>query len=297
MMKKKTILAAAISATLSVPSVSSALSLQMDFSGLLTMLNPTGTALNNTDQNSVSPWYGWRTPVSGSMSFDLLTQSGTGSVTPFSFFGSGEAITTAVTFQAIGDGMGGAGSLILGNMGFNWNGNNGIPVSIVLDAGGFFEHLSTAGVDLNDPLATPLALAGLAGDLITGGGLAASDNTVFSSGKQSYTLPIGPAPIVTTTFNTTDIGTVMLGTNPSGTTPLVVDTVTDATNGDIGIGGSPMRTSPFPGFNANFDFTQLTVTSVEPPPPPIPVPPAVWLFGSGLLGLVGVARRGRNKTQ
>ena len=26
-------------------------------------------------------------------------------------------------------------------------------------------------------------------------------------------------------------------------------------------------------------------------PPPIPVPPAVWLFGSGLIGLVGVARR------
>jgi hypothetical protein len=24
---------------------------------------------------------------------------------------------------------------------------------------------------------------------------------------------------------------------------------------------------------------------------PVPVPPAVWLFGSGLLGLIGVARR------
>jgi hypothetical protein len=31
----------------------------------------------------------------------------------------------------------------------------------------------------------------------------------------------------------------------------------------------------------------------EPPPPPaaVPVPAAVWLFGSGLLGLVGMARR------
>ena len=35
----------------------------------------------------------------------------------------------------------------------------------------------------------------------------------------------------------------------------------------------------FNGFNANFDFTV------------VPVPAAVWLFGSGLLGLVGVARR------
>ena len=28
-----------------------------------------------------------------------------------------------------------------------------------------------------------------------------------------------------------------------------------------------------------------------PGAPPVPVPPAVWLFGSGLLGLVGIARR------
>jgi hypothetical protein len=27
------------------------------------------------------------------------------------------------------------------------------------------------------------------------------------------------------------------------------------------------------------------------PPPPVPVPAALWLFGSGLLGLAGVGRR------
>jgi len=27
------------------------------------------------------------------------------------------------------------------------------------------------------------------------------------------------------------------------------------------------------------------------PPPAVPIPPAIWLFGSGLIGLVGVARR------
>jgi len=90
------------------------------------------------------------------------------------------------------------------------------------------------------------------------------------------------------------------------------DFFTTWTNGGytqaFGIGGSPMVDGPFTNFSANFDVTLLTFTSQDPtgtiPPncdfdpsgnlcgaPPIPVPAAVWLFGSGLLGLVGVARR------
>jgi len=46
-----------------------------------------------------------------------------------------------------------------------------------------------------------------------------------------------------------------------------------------GILGAGMIDGPFPGFSANFNMTT------------VPVPAAVWLFGSGLMGLVGVARR------
>jgi hypothetical protein len=35
----------------------------------------------------------------------------------------------------------------------------------------------------------------------------------------------------------------------------------------------------------------LTGNGTPPPPPTVPLPPAVWLLGSGLLGLAGVARR------
>jgi hypothetical protein len=40
-----------------------------------------------------------------------------------------------------------------------------------------------------------------------------------------------------------------------------------------------------------FGAIGVSVNEEVPPAPTIPVPPAVWLFGSGLLGLIGIARR------
>ncbi len=61
--------------------------------------------------------------------------------------------------------------------------------------------------------------------------------------------------------------------------------VTTYTSTDVnldGILGIGMIDGPFPGFNANFNMAT---------PAAVPVPAAAWLLGSGLLGLVGVARR------
>jgi len=49
--------------------------------------------------------------------------------------------------------------------------------------------------------------------------------------------------------------------------------------------GCAMLTAPFPNQTPSFSG------EIVPVAPPVPVPAAVWLFGSGLLGLVGVARR------
>jgi hypothetical protein len=44
---------------------------------------------------------------------------------------------------------------------------------------------------------------------------------------------------------------------------------------------------------AGFDMTNGVESAVFAGSTPVPVPAAVWLFGSGLLGLVGIARRRR----
>jgi hypothetical protein len=263
---KKTAIASAIAVTMGLgvaaaPTTASAANVTADWSGLFTILNSAGAPTQNTSYPYYGDptWgYGVRTQISGSLTFDTSTGSGSATVNPFDFFAGGPAVATTVTMQAIGDGAGGQGTLVLGNMGFNWNGNNGIPVSIVLDAAGFFGALQ----------------GGQTTGSISGVGATPASNNIA---KNQY--PIGPAPMATTTWNTTPIGTVVLGTNPSGTLPLTNDTV----------GGSPMLVGPFAGFSANFDLTLVSNLSVTPAV--VPVPAAVWLFGSGLLGLVGIARR------
>ena len=261
---KKTALNTAITAVIGFSATGASADIyNLSFEGAFTLLDPGSGVVINGDAPA-GPYYGRRTPINGTMSFDTATFTGSANFTPFSFFGSGTATASDITFAAIGDGAGGPGFLVLGNMGFTWNNTNGIPVSIVLDGSGFFGALQ-GGLTTSD------TVAGV-------GSLAATDDKLFNFGKFSYTLPFGPSPMVTTTFDTTTIPGSGLGSTVSGTLPLT----------DDGIGGSPMVAGPFPGFNANFDVTSIHVDSIVSD---VPVPAAVWLFGSGLLGLVGVARR------
>lgn len=82
-----------------------------------------------------------------------------------------------------------------------------------------------------------------------------------------------------TALNPTDA--IWTGAGGTYTGP-VYDFVSTDWNGDNNAGAG-MIDGPFAGFNANFSVNQDVA--------PVPVPAAVWLFGSGLLGLVGIARR------
>jgi hypothetical protein len=153
-----------------------------------------------------------------------------------------------ITLQAIGDGNGGAGPYIQAAMQWDWNGNNNVNLNLIMDAGGFFG----AG-----PYSTSQTIDG------------SSPGSVLpaSNGIQNGTLPIGPVPIATSTYDSAF--------------PLTGD----------GIGGVPMTDGPFTGFNFNSDITSLTVSSVST----VPLPAAAWLFGSGLLGLLAAGQRKRGR--
>lgn len=298
---KKTAISTAIGLAVAgsavAPLTASATVSNFTFEGWFTMLDPDGNPLANTSLPARGNQF--QTPLTGTMSFDDATGAGTATMDPFDFFSKGPATAQAITMQAIGDGMGDPnGTLVLGNMTFDWAGNNGIPVSIVLDASGFFTNGAT--------MATP-----------------ASDGS-FVGGSIGY-LGLGPVLMATTTWNvhnspecglagnkTTPAGGGCMTVQPSGGLPLVADTALNVnksySSNVYGIGGVPMWDGPFTGFNANFDITSVTFVNtggtinggnpfpVGPyPSNAVPVPAAVWLFGSGLLGLVGVARRNSKK--
>ena len=284
---KKNVLSVAIATVMGAavaPQAATAATVTADWSGVFTMLDGTGGALENTSLPKGTNRF--QTAVNGTMTFDTVTGAGSATLVPFDFFaGTLPAEAVGIELQSIGDGMGGPGTLVLGNMLFNWNGNNGIPVSLVMDAAGFFGGMQ-AGLTMDGDL-TQAEVAGF-------GAVPASDGT-YTNASYQY-LGLGPVPMATTEWNTSFAAGcapgACMGVSPSGALPLVADTaanLNEFAQGDgVGIGGNPMADGPFTGFNANFDITSMTNIQMTSEGP---VPAAVWLLGSGLLGLVGVARR------
>lgn len=298
-----------------------------DWDGLFTMLDSGGVAMGNPSITSKGSNL-FQTPVSGTMAFDTVTGAGTATMVPFDFFsGSLPAEAVSINLQAIGDGAGGYGTLIMGNMLFNWSGINDIPASIVLDAAGF---MGAEAIDWADG-----SLDNTDAAVIDFGAMPASDGTyvginvpgtVTGPGGYAGYLGLGPLPIVTTAWNASlsagclvgadrdfsnNDGGGCMGVATSSILPLVFDTATNThdytANTGGSIGGNPMADGPFTGLSPNFDVTTLTATGYDPsaiispfcdfaphdmcPPPSVPLPASVWLFGSGLIGLIGFARR------
>ncbi len=299
---KKTALASLVAGTLGVAAIPAAQAnvVNVSFKGAFTMLNSSGYAVTNSPSDYKNGFYGvtggasgpattygWkgvRTPITGTMSFDTTTGAGVATVTPFLFFGNTNAHyanAVGVTFQSIDT----VGTLV-GGMVFSWNlGSH--QISIVMDAGQLFAGL-------------PGLLGGGPTNSISGTYSAVSNNVgAFGAGGP---IPGGAATQITTaivrtsTLNTaagcngltlaTQVNAYTINTNFAN-----LGTCTAAGYGvDDGIGGVGMTSPSFNNFNGNFDILSVHFDSYVTAPA-VPVPAAVWLFGSGLLGLVGIARR------
>lgn len=232
---------------------------------LFTMLDPVGKSLQNTSQPYYydPTWgYGKRSQISGTLTFDTSDLSGSATLAPINLFGSDPnppPTLKDLTFVSAGPDPATGHALVIANLSLDFNISSNVAISLVWDIDGL---LGAIGSGLG------------VGDTLTGGSLPASDDPTGGAP------PIGPSPVATTTWNTTPLcGNGCTGL-PSGGLPLIAD----------GIGGSPMLSGPFPGFNINLDIHTLKVESISS----VPLPPALLLFGSGALGLLTLARR-RNK--
>jgi hypothetical protein len=244
-------------ALLIAASSASASIFEFHFTGQYTLVNGVGTNID-------------RQAIESTLTYDDATGSGfSGSLSIDNFVTFGAAATVHdISLQRYQN-----TNLIVGNMLADWNGSFGLPISMVWDATGLFNAIDF-GLQANDVISgTDLKRDGVVVANV-GSATPASDGGTYDQ---------GPAPLAMTTLNTTTLCIPDIdcaGNAFSGGAPFF----------DDGIAGSPLVDAPFSGFNVNFDIgsgNSLTVTQITT----VPVPAAVWLFSSGLMGLVGFARR------
>lgn len=268
-MKKSRLLGAmcAYVLTLAAPAIQAAV-IDFHFTGQFTAVDPTGNVFDA------------QTPITSTFTYDTVTGIGESTalfVATFSFIGMDTAFHDISIERVSGT------NLLLGNLLVDFGTTQGIPVSLVWDASGLFNAIDI-GLQAGDVISGTFLKRDGETDVDVGSALPATDGTVDAFGN---TLNQGPAPLAMTTLNTTPL---CVPTSP-GSGECLFNPVTGAAPFiDDGIAGSPIIDGPFPGFNVNLDIgsgNSLTVLNVSS----VPLPSAVWFFGSGLLGLVGIARR------
>jgi len=295
---KKTAVAAAVAGTLAAAGIPAAEAnvVNLSWKGAFTFLGPTGSYIKNSPSDYANGFYGvtgagsgpattygWkgvRTPITGTMSFDTSSGAGVGTVNSFLFFGNSTFNYLNVlnfTLQAI-DTVG----TVVGSLQYSWQ-SSSHQASIVMDAGQMFAALP--------------AMIGGGPTISVSGTYSAVSNGVVPASAQITT-----AIARTNTLNTgagcdgltlaTQVNAYTINTNMAN-----VGVCTTGMSDD-GIGGDPMTSPATSDFNMNIDIMSVhndTILCTScPPPPEVPIPPAVWLFGPGLLGLIGLARRKKN---
>lgn len=258
------------------------------FTGRLTVFDPLGNLIKDpTSTGAVPGTGGAQVEISSQLSYNTNDVFGTAGlvIAPFDFLAGGGAPNTFfhdISMQGID------GTYFVVNMLADFNGVNNYPISMVWDAAGMFGAFTLApgGLQTGDIISGNELIRG--GSVIVGniGSANPATNETFSDGFANVTLDQGLAPLASTTFDTisTCTPTVPFDGSCMGSTGAY------AIGGDDGIPGSPMIDGAFQGISVVFDIgsgMSMEVLSISS----VPIPATVWLFGSGLLGLMGIARR------
>jgi len=233
-----------------------------DFTGRLTVIAPDGSVLANNDvAGIIDPW-GYQTPISASLTYD--TNSGIGfsnlQTATLNFWGwEGFFHDTSFTQQS-------GTNLLNGTVLADWGPNTNMTSLIQWDATGMINAINY-GLQVGDKLSGST----LYRDFNHDGQYDASEIIVADLGSAIPYTDGGLLP-----FGSEDLWYPNQGPAPMA-----------ATANTIGL-----TDGPFPGTRAYLDIgsgNSMYVTSIQA----VPLPAAAWLFGSGLLGLCGLARRRR----
>jgi hypothetical protein len=259
-----------------------------DFTGRLTVFNPSGELIRDpSSTGAIAGTDGAQVAISSQLSFNTNDAFGTAElvIAPFDFLAGGGVPNTFfhdISMQGID------GTYLVVNMLADFFTSTDIPISMVWDAAGMFGAFTLApgGLQPGDVISGDVLKRN--GNVIVGsiGSANPSTNGTFSDGFSNFTLDQGLAPLAVTTLDT--ISTCIPSSPGSG--DCLGTTGAYAIGGNDGIPGSPMIDGPFPGITVAFDIgsgNSMTVLSVSS----VPVPAALWLFGSGLLGLIGISKR------
>lgn len=222
-----------------------------DFTGRLTVADSSGYIIQNS--SAPTPYNMLQTPVSATLSYDtsIGISSSTLSVSIGDFWGW-PAIIHDITTTSV------SGNIINAQMLGDWIGNYNMPIHIQWDATGLISAMNY-GLQVGDKL---------------------SGNNLYRDFNHDHVYDA--SELVTTLGSATPYSDQLIagtGVLPQFYAPLAA---TSSTQGFA-------NNTPFQGFRLYLDIgsgNSMYVTSVSS----VPVPSALWLLGSGLLGLMGIAR-------
>lgn len=254
---RKTFIGTACSLCFALPITAQSAIIGFHFTGNIMVADPTGGIIYNDD------YLGTRvplTPISATLNYDTDTGIGGSNM---SIQMAGGFWNDPVTFHDITLQHNAGTNSISGNILVDWMGNNNMPLHIDWDATGFLNAINI-GLQVGDTISGTT----LKKDTNNDGSFDTFINVFSATPYSDSLLPL---------FET-----------PEGPAPLA------ATSASLGLGydinGNYIGGTPFDGIRGLVNIgsgNSLTVTSVSA----VPVPAAVWLFGSGLIGLIGIARR------